>query len=146
MADLNRIFVPDEEDVMSDAMQWTPHSLKYLDLSDLWGGDLDLSYLFGTSCAIVTKFSEPLTVVEITDDASRRLAKSPTILPRAGWKMSECGSRTWLVREKGAVGSGRDDGRRSWKMGAESWGMRKIPVAAAEVGGMYGSYMFARKL
>jgi hypothetical protein len=37
-----------------------------------------------------------------------------------------------------------DDGRRTWKMGATFWGMRKVPVARAEVGGMYGLYMFKR--
>lgn len=37
-----------------------------------------------------------------------------------------------------------DDGARAWKMGATYWGMRKIPVADMEVGGMYGLYMFKR--
>ena len=37
-----------------------------------------------------------------------------------------------------------DDGSRDWKWGASYWGMRKIPVARAEVGGMYGHYMFKR--
>jgi len=38
----------------------------------------------------------------------------------------------------------RDDGAREWKWGATYWGMRKIPVARQEVGGMYGHYMFKR--
>ncbi len=146
LADINRLFVPDEDHAADGVLEWVPQALRFLDLSDMWGGDLDLSFLLGTSCAIMTKFSEPLTVVEITDDASRRLSKSPTILPRVGWKMSECGSRTWLVRAQPSSGPLGDDGRRLWKMGAENWGMRKIPVAEAEVGGMYGSYMFSRKL
>ena len=35
-------------------------------------------------------------------------------------------------------------GRRAWKMGAMWWGMRKIPVAVGEVGGLYGHYMFKK--
>lgn len=35
-------------------------------------------------------------------------------------------------------------GRRPWKMGAMWWGMRKIPVAVGEVGGLYGHYMFKK--
>lgn len=35
---------------------------------------------------------------------------------------------------------------RPWMMGAGSWGMRKVPVAVADAGGMYGNYMFERKL
>jgi len=86
-------------------------------------------------------------VVEFGDDAFKRLKKSTASLGRVGWRTSECGTRAWLVRNDSDSGSDNGvSGRRDWKMGAESWGMRKIPVARAEVGGMYGSYMFARKL
>jgi hypothetical protein len=37
-----------------------------------------------------------------------------------------------------------DDGSRSWKMGARWWGMRKIPMAVGDVGGIYGHYMFKK--
>ena len=37
-----------------------------------------------------------------------------------------------------------DSGRRAWKMGAAGWGMRKIPVACGDVGGLYGHYMFKK--
>lgn len=154
--DVNGLFVPDEALGVEGQLAWVPHTLKYVDLSDFWGSELDLSFLFGPSCAILTRFSEPLDVVEVADDVSRRLAKSPATIARVGWRTSECGSRTWLVRRAdegggragcfGGNGGPRDDGVRSWKMGAESWGMRKIPVARAEVGGMYGSFMFGRKL
>lgn len=39
---------------------------------------------------------------------------------------------------------GANSGRRSWKMGAMWWGMRKCPVAWGEVGGLYGHYMFKK--
>jgi hypothetical protein len=69
-----------------------------------------------------------------------------------GWVVKEAGRRGWLVRDMAMTkrkGSGEpetqtDDGRRTWKMGATYWGMRKVPVARAEVGGMYGLYMFKR--
>jgi hypothetical protein len=140
---INSLFVPEDEE---EQMTWEPHSLKYLDLSDMWGGELDLPFLFSSSCALLKPYSEPLEVVEVADDVSKRLLKSATTVQRAGWRISECGSRTWLVRKPPSDAKVRDEGRRGWKMGAESWGMRKIPVARAEVGGMYGSFMFGRKL
>lgn len=149
---INKIFVPDQSLGVDAQLAWVPHTLKFLDLSDFWSSELDLSFLFGSSCAILKKFSEPLEVVEVADDVARRLGKSPTTTARAGWRTSECGSRTWLVRLPSVDGNAdnddttHDDGARSWKMGAEAWGMRKIPVAKAEVGGMYGSFMFGRKL
>ena len=146
--DIERLFVPDESadedgDVAAQ-LDWTPHTLRYIDLSDMLSGDLDLSALVG-STAILTRHTIPLAVIEVSEDVFRRLAKSQPALKRVGWRTSELGTRCWIVRED-VPGAPRDDGARSWKMGAESWGMRKIPVARADVGGMYGSYMFARKL
>lgn len=145
--DINGLFVPDQDEI-EEQVDWVPQTLRYLDLSDMWGGELDLPTLFGNSCAILSKYTVPLEVVEVADDAARRLTKSTVPLSRAGWRLSELGSRTWIVRNKEGFDKSfqADDGRRYWKMGAESWGMRKIPVARAEVGGMYGSFMFARKL
>jgi hypothetical protein len=144
--DINSLFAPDEELPLAEQLAWTPHSLKYLDVSDLWGaGELDMSFLVSRACAVLSPASEPLEVLEIADEVHRRLAKSTAAIARSGWRVSECGSRAWLVRNP-TSSDAKDDGRRPWKMGAESWGMRKIPVARAEVGGMYGSFMFARKL
>ncbi|KAK4458118.1 putative F-box protein [Cladorrhinum samala] len=152
LRDVNRLFVPEEDgnDENSIQMQldWVPHTLKYLDLSDLWGAELDLVYLFSSNCAILRAFSDPLEVVEIAEDVFKRVNKSAAAVERAGWRLSECGIRGWMVRQppKDLKAAKKDDGRRSWKMGADSWGMRKIPVARSDVGGMYGSYMFGRKL
>ncbi|KAK0626790.1 hypothetical protein B0T14DRAFT_423491 [Immersiella caudata] len=142
---VNRLFVPDETDDTNMQVDWVPHTLRYLDLSDMWSGDLDLTYMFGNECALLKSFSEPLTVVELAEDVFKRVNKSLPVLERVGWRTSECGVRGWMVRNASS-GQPRDDGRRKWKMGAESWGMRKIPVAVVDVGGMYGSFMFGRKL
>ena len=133
---LNELFVEDR--------RLGPHTLRYLDLSDLTSSDMDLGNLFGQYSMLKNK-SAPLEVVEITDEVIGRMTKSPQTLKRAGWVVKEFGTRAWMVRLNPARQPG-DDGQRSWKMGAESWGMRKIPVARADVGGMYGSFMFGRKL
>lgn len=51
-------------------------------------------------------------------------------------------SETGEGKGEGEGEAEKDDGGRSWKWGARFWGMRKVPVARAEVGGMYGHYMF----
>jgi len=151
LADVNRLFVADppaqkDEDSMDVDEEadkpWVQPALKFLDLSDFWGSELDLPYLFSRDCAILKHSSEPLDVVEVAEEGFKRVSKSRVALKQIGWRTSEVGSRGWLVRDTKA----RDNGCRGWKMGAENWGMRKIPVAKAEVGGMYGFMMFGRKL
>lgn len=60
------------------------------------------------------------------------------------WIMKEMGRRVHCVRMGDFYGQHNDTGERRWKMGATEWGMRKIPVAVQEVGGMYGFYMFRK--
>jgi hypothetical protein len=145
ISDIDRLFKPDEnDDDVSMELDWVPHTLKYLDLSDYAASELDLSAMFGNNTSIMKKYSEPLDVVEITDTLYSRLSGAAAI-PRAGWTVTEFGSRAWLVRQHSEA-EPRDTGLRDWKLGASFWGMRKIPMAKAEVGGMYGSYMFKRKL
>ncbi|KAK0634931.1 hypothetical protein B0T17DRAFT_611869 [Bombardia bombarda] len=143
LPDVNRLFVPDDdgsddESNLEKQMSWVPHTLRYIDLSDMWAGELDLNYMFSSGCAILKPFSEPLEVLEIAEDGLRRVAKSSAVLQRTGWRTSECGSRGWMVRHQvnnnNKTTTVSDDTPRNWKMGAESWGMRKIPVAKAEVG------------
>ncbi|KAI0181807.1 hypothetical protein GGR52DRAFT_578069 [Hypoxylon sp. FL1284] len=147
ITDIDRLFVPDEvnDDEMDWQPEWVPHTLKYLDLSDYTAAELDLITLFGRNTSIMKKYSSPLEVIEVTDDLYVRMAKS-SVVRQLGWTVTENGSRAWLVRIHGPEDGPRDSGLRPWKMGASFWGMRKIPVASAEVGGMYGSYMFKRKL
>ncbi|KAI1124182.1 hypothetical protein F5Y10DRAFT_280382 [Nemania abortiva] len=136
--DINRLFLPDED---MEQLDWIPHTLKYLDLSDYIASSLNLPALFGSS-SLLNKHSAPLEVVELPDDAYTRLSRSPPVT-RAGWTATDFGSRAWLVRKPEGT---RDLGFRDWKMGAAFWGMRKVPVAFSNVGGMYGSYMFKRHL
>ncbi|KAI1815732.1 hypothetical protein GGS20DRAFT_575948 [Poronia punctata] len=136
--DINRLFLPDED---MEQLDWVPHTLKYLDLSDYVGTTLNLSALFG-SASLLSRHTAPLEVVEIADDVYTRLSRTPAV-KRAGWTATDFGNRAWLVRNPEGV---RDLGFRDWKMGAAFWGMRKIPVAFSNVGGMYGSYMFKRNL
>ncbi|KAI1634204.1 hypothetical protein F4809DRAFT_652061 [Biscogniauxia mediterranea] len=143
--DIHRLFAPDENDSSDATRQWaqTPHTLKYLDLSDYLPSELNLNELFSRDTSVMQKASAPLEVVEIAEELYSRLSKWPA-LHQFGWTVRDFSCRAWLVRLQGP--ERRDTGLRSWKMGASYWGMRKIPVAKAEVGGMYGAYMFQRGL
>ncbi|KAL6413827.1 hypothetical protein AUP68_03354 [Ilyonectria robusta] len=118
--------------------QWIPHNLRYLDISDI-------DTIIGSANALLGPASAPLHVIELEERAYERAAKAKKNLESVGWTAKEFGSRYWLVRMN-SDGTTRDNGARWWKMGAESWGMRKIPVAEADVGGMYGTFMFGRRL
>ncbi|PFH60926.1 hypothetical protein XA68_18546 [Ophiocordyceps unilateralis] len=118
--------------------EFLAHSLCYLDISDM-------ATVIGSASALLAPESAPLRVIEIEERAYERSAKLYKNFHKVGWTAIEFGSRYWLVRKPGR-GSLADNQRRWWKMGVESWGMRKIPVATAEVGGMYGSFMFGRRL
>lgn len=128
----------DQEQAEDDAR---PSTLRFLDLSDLWGNELDLTHLFSKKCCLLQDESRPLEVIEVSESSFKSLSRSQR-LERVGWSLQEIGSRYWMVR----LERGNDRGHRWWKMGADNWGMRKIPVARAEVGGMYGSFMFGQKL
>ena len=117
---------------------WLVHNLRYLDVSDI-------DIVIGAASTFLLPHSAPLRVVEVRERVYEKAAKMKQSLERAGWTPKEFGNRYWIVRMN-ADGTTNDDGGRSWKMGAENWGMRKVPVAIAEVGGMYGSFMFGRRL
>ncbi|RAL68097.1 hypothetical protein DID88_008813 [Monilinia fructigena] len=73
------------------------------------------------------------------------IMSTSSLVKRAGWCLKEAGRRYWLVRDDSHIEeSKKDTGGRQWKWGANYWGMRKMPVVRAEVGGMYGHYMFKR--
>ncbi|CAK7567171.1 MAG: hypothetical protein SEPTF4163_005133 [Sporothrix epigloea] len=137
------------------SMVAAPQELRYLDISDMDAESLSLTSLF-IDGVLLSQKTWPLEVIELSDPVFKRVSKSNNALHRMGWRQSEIGSRSWLVRGspkidvKGLAATrgtfAMENGQRPWKMGAQSWGMRKIPVAHAKVGGMYGSYMFGRKL
>ncbi|KAI0484473.1 hypothetical protein GGR56DRAFT_613973 [Xylariaceae sp. FL0804] len=171
IADIDRLFAPDEpcpsddgqEEDLTEALAWVPHTLRYLDLSDYTPVELGLSGALHSVLLSKQRHSAPLEVIEVSDSMYKLLALSRAI-PHAGWTITNFDSRAWLVRKphepQAGGGDGereaqaevrrrcgsRDSGHRPWKMGANFWGMRKIPVAVQEVGGMYGNYMFKRRL
>lgn len=148
--DLNLFFPPGP--AMEEAAQPFARSvLHYLDLSKVSG--LSLSALFNQKSYLLASLqSLPLEVLELSDKLitplrdHTKLSKSKT-----GWTVRECGRRGWYVREPEHAGTDpgttlepTDDGCRWWKMGSRWWGMRKIPVAVGDVGGIYGHYMFKK--
>ena len=144
LKDLSRLFVPDQDASLEDQLAWIPHTLHYIDVSDLSASQLDLGTLFGSSCPILKSVTAPLEVFELSAEVGKKLERSPSV-KRAGWCLKDLGRRYWLVREFGQGFEGaRDSGERDWKMGAFFWGMRKVPMARQEVGGIFGHYMFKR--
>lgn len=159
LTDLEKLFVGKEKE------EWQPHTLRFIDVSDLSAAQLDLGTLFGTSCPILQRAARPLEVLELGDEVIKKVTASQAALKRVGWCVREAGRRSWLVRVKSLAGTKApvsaanwggnskeveaereeaDCGAREWKWGASYWGMRKVPVARTEVGGMYGHYMFKR--
>lgn len=143
LQDLERLFIPSESSPITGQVAWIPHHLRYLDVSDLSPAELDLGTLFSSSCPILQSQVWPLEVLEMSEDVKSRVTRAGATLKRVGWCVKELSRRYWLVRVKKETDSGwGDNGARGWKYGATYWGMRKAPVARAEVGGMYGHYMF----
>ncbi|XHG01293.1 hypothetical protein AWENTII_004683 [Aspergillus wentii] len=149
--DLNSFFAPpkqpeDGEEAASTAMKepWIPPTLRYLDLNKV--SSLAISTLFNTnSCLLLSAQSYPLQVIEFNDRIIAPMReRTKNNRTSAGWTVRELGRRGWYVRDPASVPAIPDDGSRSWKMGARWWGMRKIPVAVGDVGGIYGHYMFKK--
>jgi hypothetical protein len=122
---------------------WVPHTLRYIDISDMEVGDIDFGLLFGRTTTALDKSTLPLEVIEVSSKVYERFLDRERMFKNVGWVVKEAGRRGWLVRDMSDA-KVKDDGSRNWKIGATYWGMRKIPVALAEVGGMYGLYMFKR--
>ncbi|KMP01597.1 leucine Rich Repeat domain containing protein [Coccidioides immitis RMSCC 2394] len=126
-------------------VEWVRPALRYLDLTK--NPHLTQATLLNPkSCLLVTPQSYPLHVIELTERIITPLRQRS---PRNGWVVRDLGRRGWYVREPPTNPNEmkmmpRDDGRRSWKMGARWWGMRKIPVCVGDVGGIYGHYMFKK--
>ena len=145
ISDLNSFFRPAitisnyiSEDEEMEWNPWEPCSLRYLDLTGV--ASISQMSLTDPSCVVVSQQSSPLEVIEVGRDVISRLRDRSKSNRRLGWVVKELGRRGWFVRE--ALESNGDDGSRPWKMGARWWGMRKLPVAVQDVGGMYGHYMF----
>lgn len=146
--DLNSFFPP--EPMTEEAAPPPPRSaLHYLDLTMM--PSLSLSALFNQKCCLLASLqSLPLEVLELSDKLINTLRDHTKLgKSKTGWTVRECGRRGWYVREpehafSGTDSGASDDGCRWWKMGSRWWGMRKVPVASGDVGGLYGHYMFKK--
>ena len=124
---------------------WAPHSLRYLDLTGIPA--ISQASLFSSACTLLAPSTAPLEVLELGDKAISALRECKNTNKRLGWVVKELGRRGWYVREPERQADQQGStvgGRRGWKMGAIWWGMRKVPVAWGEVGGLYGHYMFKK--
>ncbi|OQE43274.1 hypothetical protein PENCOP_c003G03653 [Penicillium coprophilum] len=122
-----------------------PSTLCYLDLAKV--PQMTIGAIFNTSaCSLLSNQSYPLQVVEFSDKIITPLReRAKTQRASVGWTVRDLGRRGWYVREPSSMPhEPSDDGARYWKMGARWWGMRKIPMAVGEVGGLYGHYMFKK--
>ncbi|KAJ5088429.1 hypothetical protein N7456_012045 [Penicillium angulare] len=122
-----------------------PSTLCYLDLAKV--NQMTIGSIFNMStCLLLSDQSYPLQVVEFSEKIITPLReRSKTQRVSVGWTVRELGRRGWYVRDPTSMPSCPiDDGSRSWKMGARWWGMRKIPMAIGDVGGIYGHYMFKK--
>lgn len=153
VADVNTLFrQPGPSPTGSTGQQqpWVRPALHYLDLTAIPA--ITQSSLFNTPAPtniLLTPATLPLEVIELGDKAISSLRECKNTNKRLGWVVKELGRRGWYVREPVASASGNGPGtsttgRRGWKMGAMWWGMRKVPVAWGEVGGLYGHYMFKK--
>jgi hypothetical protein len=153
VTDLNSLLVPpslstpnddSEEGPSGEEENWIPHAVRYLDITGL--SEIKASTLFSTrSCAFVTSMTLPLEVLEISEKLQKELRGREATNKRIGWTVRDLGRRGWYVRQPSQdQPQANDSGRRAWKMGASWWGMRKIPVACGDVGGLYGHYMFKK--
>lgn len=151
--DLNTFFVPPKHEAGSGTEtrprhDWQTPALHYLDLSKV--PSMSLSTLFNPkACVLVSPQSAPLEVLELSDKLITPLRDRAKSGRSSGWTLRELGRRGWYVREPVRPGPGVsptsvDEGSRWWKMGSRWWGMRKVPVAVGEVGGLYGHYMFKK--
>lgn len=145
MADINSLFLPrppsKAEDVMSpEELNWVPSSLYYIDLSGV--AAITQSSLFSNSCALLGPAAAPLEVIELGDRVLSALRERKATNKRLGWVVNDAGRRGWYVKESSQESPSMMRERRGWKMGASWWGMRKVPVAYGDVGGLYGHYMY----
>ncbi|KAI2794791.1 hypothetical protein POX_a01392 [Penicillium oxalicum] len=121
-----------------------PSTLCYLDLAKV--PQMTIGAIFNTTtCTLLSEHSYPLQVIEFSDKIITPLReRAKTQRVSVGWTVRDLGRRGWYVRDPASMPNAPvDDGSRSWKMGAR-WGMRKIPMAVGDVGGLYGHYMFKK--
>ncbi|MCJ1280851.1 hypothetical protein MMC26_000168 [Xylographa opegraphella] len=147
MKEINSLFIPeplsyDEKEVLDVETNWMPSTLRYIDLSGIPA--VTQCSLFSNSCVLLYSVTSPLEVIELGERDIAALSKCSSTNKKLGWVAKGLGRRGWYVREPTGDNQVGSRGRRDWKMGAMWWGMRKVPMAFAEVGGLYGHYMFKK--
>ena len=147
MNDINSMFIPsqpkDPECTRPNNEEaWISSNLHYLDLTGVVS--ISATTLFNKSNTLLGPASHPLEVIEVGDKVISGLRESRNASKSRGWVVKELGRRAWYVREPVENEQAMMRQRRDWKMGAMWWGMRKIPMAFGEVGGLYGHYMFKK--
>jgi hypothetical protein len=141
--DVNSFFIQSRENGAEPNA--APSTLCYLDLAKV--PQMTIGAIFNTStCMLLSEHSYPLQVIEFSDKIITPLReRAKTQRVSVGWTVRDLGRRGWYVRDPASMpNEPTDDGSRSWKMGARWWGMRKIPMAVGDVGGIYGHYMFKK--
>ena len=149
ITDISSFFVPptplDSTNKTSNGGDvWIPSSLHYLDLTGI--SSITQSVLSSQGSKILGRDSFPLEVIEFGQKMIESQRKAINTNKKFGWVVKDLGRRGWYVREPSAVAkrNAHGQGLREWKMGCRWWGMRKMPVAWGEVGGLYGHYMYKK--
>ena len=149
ISDVSSLFVPPSNRDITSATSgkeevWIPSSLHYLDLTGVTS--ITQSGLASQGSIILGPTSSPLEVIEFGQKMIDGQRKAVNTNRKFGWVVKDLGRRGWYVREPraGAKRDSRAQGLREWKMGCRWWGMRKMPVAWGEVGGLYGHYMYKK--
>ncbi|KAH0536299.1 hypothetical protein FGG08_006814 [Glutinoglossum americanum] len=127
---------------LEEQWEWVPPALRYLDVTGV--SSITPSNLLNKSCTLLLPASHPLEVLEMGEKFTQTLRERDPTNRRIGWAVKELGRRSWYVRQSAAdqPGPGSSDGKQGWKMGALWWGLRKVPVAWGEVGGLCGLYAY----
>ncbi|KAI9884179.1 MAG: hypothetical protein M1823_004043 [Watsoniomyces obsoletus] len=131
-------------DAEEERTKWSPPTLHYLDLTGV--PSITPGALLSSSCTLLKPETRPLEVLELGAKTVTGLRERLPSRHPVGWAIRELGRRGWYVRAPSSkdVPAAQQEADRFWKMGALWWGMRKVPVARSEVGGLYGHYMFKR--
>ncbi|KAI9766390.1 MAG: hypothetical protein M1839_004910 [Geoglossum umbratile] len=147
---INSLFVPPsptgadgrESTLHAKEDNWVPPVLRYLDVTGV--SSITPSNLFNKSCMLLLPGTHPLEVLEMGEKFTQGLREREATNKRVGWAVKEMGRRSWYVRQPTAGQPHREGGdkKQTWKMGALWWGLRKIPVAWGEVGGLCGLYAY----
>jgi hypothetical protein len=101
MSDINSIFLPAPSsahtvDISLEELDWTPHTLRYLDLTGI--SSVTQPALFGSSCVLLGRATAPLEVLELGDKIISSLRGLKNTNKRLGWVVKELGRRGWYVR------------------------------------------------